>query len=83
MASLITGMSVPFRMALTILVGGPDDESNPDTRMLVSTTTRTLSSDLLDFGSEVVWSQRAKPTTGSTEFPHHLCKPSARRFALG
>ena len=76
----MTGMRSPLSKALTILAGGPDEEINPETRILVSITTRTLPSYRVHFSGDVAWRERGKRAGAFAQFPHHADEALAYGF---
>ncbi len=79
----MTGMRSPLSKALIILAGGPDEEINPETRILVSITTRTLSPNCVHFSGDVARREGREFAATCTQFPHHADEAFACGFTGG
>jgi len=79
----MTGMRSPLSTALIILAGGPDEEINPETRILVSITTRTLSSHRVHFSGDIAWREQGEIAATCAQFPHHADEALACGFTGG
>jgi len=77
------GMRSPLSEALIILAGGPDEEINPETRILVSITTRTLSLYRVHFSGDIARREREEFSATCAQFPHHTDEALACGFTGG